>query len=67
MTTEERLREAARYLRTQHPRPTSCGLFIDELILRAADEMDAKTLFVAQLALGTDDAGLDFEPWAMRD
>jgi len=59
MTTEERLREAARYLRTQHPRPTSCGLFIDELMLRAAKEMDEKTLFVAQLMLGTDDVEVD--------
>lgn len=40
MTTQERLRASAAYLRTQYPRPFSCGQFIDELMDQAADEMD---------------------------
>ena len=82
MTTEERLREAARYLRTQHPRPCSCGMYIDELMEQAADEMNARTRFVADLMLGTDEVLLDtdeanetiagqvelpFEPWCLQD
>lgn len=40
MTTQERLRESAAYLRTQHPRPCSCGQYVDELMVQAAAEMD---------------------------
>ncbi len=39
MTTEERLREAAQSIRTRHPRPVSCGQYVDELMIQAADEL----------------------------
>lgn len=51
MTTQERLREAAKYLRTQYPRPFSCGQFIDELMVQGADEMDNWINLLAQAGL----------------
>lgn len=39
MTVEERLRQAAPYLARQWPRPSSNGLYIDELMIQAADEL----------------------------
>ena len=50
MTTQERLREAAKYLRTQHPRPFSLGVYIDELMVQAADEMDDQFRLFGSLA-----------------
>jgi hypothetical protein len=49
MTTSDRLREAARYLRTQHPRPCCGGLYIDELMVRAADELIERAVLLAQI------------------
>lgn len=60
MTTQERLRETAKYLRTQYPRPFSQGVYVDELMLRAADEMDDLFRNLGSLAeriTGTDNAG----------
>lgn len=49
MTTQQRLLEAARYLRTQHPRPSSNGEYIDELMQRAAKELDEGFLLLASI------------------
>lgn len=51
MTTQERLRASAAYLRTQYPRPFSCGQFIDELMDQAANEMDNWIKLLADAAL----------------
>lgn len=50
MTTQERLREAAKELRRRHPRPSSLGVYVDELMERAADEMDQQLRLFASLA-----------------
>lgn len=50
MTTQERLRETAKYLRTQYPRPFSLGEYVDELMERAADEMDDQFRLFGSLA-----------------
>jgi hypothetical protein len=50
MTTQERLREAAKYLRTQYPRPCSGGMFVDHLMDQAANEMDNWIVLLADAA-----------------
>jgi hypothetical protein len=51
MTTQERLREAAKYMRTQYPRPCSDGMFVDELMVQAAEEIDEWIILLADTAL----------------
>lgn len=51
MTTQERLKASAAYLRTQYPRPFCCGQFIDELMVQAANEMDNWIHLLAQAGL----------------
>lgn len=50
MTLEERMREAARYLRTQHPRPISNGVYIDELLTEGQNELNRLTRMVLDIA-----------------
>ncbi len=51
MTTQERLREAAEYLRRQYPRPCSNGMYVDELMIQAADEMDKWIGLLAEVSV----------------
>ncbi len=51
MTNEERMREAAIYLRGQYPRPCSCGLYVDELLVLGADELRGLHEAYGRLAL----------------
>lgn len=51
MTTEERLRQAAKELRQIGLRRPTGGLYLDELLDRAAKEMDERNGILAGLAL----------------
>jgi hypothetical protein len=51
MTTQERLRAAAQRLANTRPRLTADGEYLDELLTRAADEMDRQMEMFAMLAL----------------
>jgi hypothetical protein len=51
MTTQERLRAAAKRLEKSKPRLAADGEYLDELLTRAADEMDRQLEMFAMLAL----------------
>lgn len=49
-TTQERLRALSKVMRGFKPRQVHWAVFVDELLLRAADEMDAQTRMIYLLA-----------------
>ncbi|RTK98879.1 MAG: hypothetical protein EKK59_06880 [Neisseriaceae bacterium] len=51
MTTEERLRQSARILAKGKPRPLLDGLYLDELLDRAADELRDQAKTIGDLAI----------------
>lgn len=49
-TTQERLRDLAGLYRKYKPRQTHWGMFVDELLLRAANDIDVANSLILQLA-----------------